>query len=80
MNVHMRNESHELLFIVASEFIELNHNQQRQVGFRLGLIDFNALCMSSTTIEEMIFTNAYSQNKMFKLVTEIQKIKHEQPK
>lgn len=74
---YMAKDSHELLFLVASEFVELSTTQKLKIGFKLGLIDYGGYFVSSNTAEEMIFTNAFKHNKIYRLVAEMQKLKNE---
>lgn len=74
------NDSHELLFLIATEYVTLNHLQKMNIGLRLGLIDFGGFCRTEKAIEEMVFANAYKKNMIAKLVAEIQRVKHEPAK
>ena len=76
----MPNDSHEILFLVASEFLELNHLQKMNIGLKLKLIDFGGFCRTEKAIEEMVFATAYKKNMLAKLVEEIQRVKHEPTK
>jgi hypothetical protein len=80
MIVLMANDTHELLFLVASEFVELNHLQKMNIGVRLKLIDFGGFCRTEASIEEMVFCNAFRKNMISQLVEEIQRIKYEPSK
>lgn len=75
-NVLMPNDTHEILFLVANEFLTLNHMQKMQIGIKLKLIDFGGFCRTEKAIEEMVFANAYKKNMISNLVAEIQKVTH----
>jgi hypothetical protein len=70
------NDTHELLFLVATQFLELNYMQKLNIGMRLKLIDFSSLAKDEKTIDDMVFANAYKNGMIAKLVVEIEKIKH----
>lgn len=74
------NPNHELLFLIADEFLQLTDLQQLNVGVRLGLIDFGGFCRTPQVIQETVFRNAYKRNMLAKLVVEIGKAKHEPKK
>jgi hypothetical protein len=70
------NDTHELLFLIANEFLELNFVQKLNVGLKLNLIDFKGFCRTEKAIEEMVFVRAYKKGIMSQLVKEIEKMKH----
>lgn len=73
----MPNETHELLFLVASKFLDLDSEQKLKVGLKLGLVSVGAFMYSPKHLEESVFAAAYKQNKIAALVKEIEHIKNE---
>lgn len=69
------NDTHELLFLVATEFIDLSDRQRLEIGLKLGLVNIAAACYSPKHLEEQVFANAFKQNKMASLIKEIEKVK-----
>lgn len=71
----LKTDTHEMLFLIAVEFVNLTDKQKLEIGMKLGLVDLNAYCYPSQALSEIIFTNAYKKNKIYKLIQEIGKIK-----
>ncbi len=71
------NASHEMLFLVAKEYLELTYLQRFNIGIRLNLVQFGGICRTEKAVDEMIFTNAYKHNMLSLLVKEIERVKNE---
>lgn len=73
MNVIMKNEESQLLFLIAQDFLKLNNLQQISIGQKLKILDLNAAFWAPKTVEETVFTMAYKDNKLIDLVRETHK-------
>lgn len=76
---YMNNDTHEMLFLVANEFLTLDNHQKLKIGLKLGLVGVAALMYSPNHLEEMVFSMAYKKNKLALLVKEIQRSKNATP-
>lgn len=74
------NDSHKILFLVATQWVELTHLQKLNIGVRLKLIDFGGFCRTEKAIEEIVFANAYTRNRLAQLAAEIQRVKNDPKK
>lgn len=68
------NQQNELLFQVALEFLKLSDKQKTDIGMRLGLINLNAMTLEPGKLDEVIFSNAYRQQKVYRLMEYIGKL------
>ena len=74
MIVYMKNDSAEILFLVAQDFLKLSHNEQLKIGIKLKLFDTNAAFWAPKTVEETVFRLCYKNNLIPVLVKEMYQI------
>lgn len=74
----MLNNIHEILFMVAQDFVKLTPLQQINVGIRIEVCGAEAGALPIEEIGETIFKSAYNQNKIQALVKEMRQYLYEQ--
>lgn len=72
----MANAEHELLYIIAYEYAQIEHVDKIRIGMKMKLFDYTAHFWPEDMVEETVFTNAYKNGKLNILVQEMEKIKH----
>lgn len=65
------NNSHELLFLVARDFIKLDALQQINIGIKLDVCGIDAALLPVEEISEVVFKAAYERNKIPALIKEM---------
>lgn len=61
--------AHDMLFLVARDFVQLNSLQQRNIGIKLGLAGVGIFANSSDDeVAHMVFSLAYKNKKISELV------------
>lgn len=73
----MLNNTHELLFLVAKDFIQLSPLQQVNIGIRLKLCGVEISMLKPEDISAFIFKAAYDNQKMTHLIKEIRPLLYE---
>lgn len=74
----MINNMHEILFLVARDFVQLTPLQQINVGIRLQVCGVDAALLPTDTIGEVIFKTAYEKGKIPEMVKEMRQYLYEQ--
>lgn len=74
----MINNIHEILFLVARDFVQLSPLQQINVGIRLKLCGVEVTLLPHGDISERIFKAAYEKNKIPEMVKEMRQFLYEQ--
>lgn len=77
MIAYMLNNTQEILFLVARDFVQLTPLQQINVGIRLQICGVDAAMLPVHTIGETIFKAAYTRGKIPELVREMRQYLYE---
>lgn len=68
----MLNDTQEMLFLVARDFVQLTSLQQRQISLKMGLCGVGILANTNDDIAaEIIFCEAFKQKKIAELVKQM---------
>ena len=67
----MVNNTHEILFLVARDFVQLTPLQQINIGIKLQLCGVDAAMLPVDNIGEVIFKAAYDKKKLPEMVREM---------
>lgn len=66
------NDTHEMLFLVARDFVQLTPIEQVSIGMKLGLVGVEiAMEVNKDMIAESIFSKAYYHKRIPDLVKEM---------
>lgn len=65
------NDTQELLFLVARDFVQLSTLQQVNIGLKLKLVTVEATLWEPAKVAETIFSKAYQQKCIPALVQEM---------
>jgi hypothetical protein len=77
VTVLMLNNTQEILFLVARDFVQLTPLQQINIGIRLEVCGVDAAMLAHEKLPEMIFKMAYERGKIRELVTEMRQYLYE---
>jgi len=68
----MLNDTTEMLFLVARDFVQLTFWQQKQVGIKAGVVGVGILTnKDEDAVADLIFSLAYKQKKIPELVKQM---------